>query len=268
MIALDFSGTLSLAASRYGREEHLQRKLKETGLWALGVDSTRRFWTEIVNPTWEEGSTTPKGYQWLLYEQLRRLAAAQGVRPEEARLRACAAAFVTDYFNHSVLAPEWKPLLQQVAARPDVIAVIATDHYAEATGHILSQVRALGIEAVPALRARRPGQILVANSADLGHPKASRAFWEMLKQAQKIERLSIVSIVDDFGANEQAQDAYASPEQIARRQEQTASLLAEVFSAQVRVFPFILEGQAETAESDAELIERASRFVRQALSNG
>lgn len=277
MIVLDFSGTLSLAAARFGREELLLQKLKESGLWELGVDSTWRFWTEIVNPTWEQGSTTPIGYRRLICDRLRQLSAERGAPPEEERFQACATAFVANYFNCSVLASEWQPLLRWLVARPETLAVIATDHYAEATVHILSQVQALGIEAVPALQPRRPGHLLVANSADLGYPKASRQFWEALKQAQGVERLSIIGIVDDFGFNEQAQDAYATPARVARRQEQTVSLLADVFSAQVRVFPFFLKDKAMEAAAPgcsewtagySELVDRATCFVQQLLSEG
>jgi len=275
MIVLDFSGTLSLAAARYGREEQLEQKLKESGLWELGVDSTRRFWTEIVNPGWEEGSTTARGYQRLMCDRLRQLSAGKDSPPAEDQIQACAAAFVADYFSHSALALEWQPLLRWIAARPEIMAVIATDHYAEATGHISSQLQALGIEAAPALQLRRSGQLLVANSADLGSVKASREFWEKLKQAQAIEGLSSVCIVDDFGFNEQAQDAYATPEQISRRREQTVSLLADVFSAQIWVFPFFLEDRVaavapdrgERAETYPELVERATRFAQQILSD-
>lgn len=275
MVVLDFSGTLSLASARFGREEVLLQMLKESGLWALGVDSAQCFWTEIVNPTWEAGSTTGQGYQHLISERLRQLSAEWNSPLQEAQLHAGAEAFVAAYFNHSTLSPEWQPLLQQMASHFEALAVIATDHYAEATEHIGDQLRRWGIESAPALRPRRPGQILIANSADLGYPKSRREFWEKLKRAQEIERLSVIGIVDDFGFNEQLEDAYTAPEQIAMRREQTVALMADVFLAQVRVFPFFLESDAAhiaSAEEDRQikaylaLMDQAVGFVRKILS--
>jgi len=270
MVVLDFSGTLSLSATEYGRAEHLLRKLEESGLCRFGLDSVERFWTEVVNPTWQEGSTTAKGYRQLLFEQLSRLSSSRSEKVSKAEIEACAARFVDGYFQHSTIAPQWRVVIEDIVREADALAVVASDHYAEATSHILRQLEVLGLEGVPALRALSPGQVLVANSADLGHPKASRQFWERLQRAQGIGALQVIGIVDDFGFNEQPEDAYAAAEKVRARQEQLMAVLASVFSAPVRVFPFRLEvgavGDPLRTEAYLRLIEQARRFVRQVLA--
>lgn len=73
LVMLDFSGTLSIETVRFGQPENLECALLDSGLWALGVDSLKIFWEEIVSPTWERGSTTQIGYVQLLIDAVTRL---------------------------------------------------------------------------------------------------------------------------------------------------------------------------------------------------
>ncbi|MFZ6031196.1 MAG: hypothetical protein ACOYYS_26095 [Chloroflexota bacterium] len=273
MIVLDFSGTLSLAATEYGRETMLLEKLKEAGLWELGIDSAQRFWDELANPIWEVGSTTAQGYRALMGDRLCRFSGGREGCPGEAQIRASAAAFVDDYFNHSTIDPAWQPVLRWLAVQPQGIVLIATDHYAEATGHVMGQLHALGVESIPAEWPRQAGQVLVANSADLGCWKAGQSFWQVIKRAQGIENLAIVGVVDDFGFNEPTGDGYTDPAKIARRQMQMTEALADAFSAQVRVLPFFLDtgkpaNRIERADAYQKLIDRAASFARTVMAVG
>ena len=52
LIIFDYSGTLSLESTLFGRPDYLMKQLKESGLMDLGVTSPTIFWEQIVNPTW------------------------------------------------------------------------------------------------------------------------------------------------------------------------------------------------------------------------
>ena len=82
LVIFDYSGTLSLEAPCFGRPENLGPALAESGLSGLGV-SPENFWERIVNPTWEEGSTTAIGYQRLLAARIGALGLAPGVPEAE-----------------------------------------------------------------------------------------------------------------------------------------------------------------------------------------
>lgn len=271
MLVLDFSGTLSLEAALYAREENLRRALEESGLWRMGVDSLAIFWDGIVNPTWQEGSTTGKGYTRLLFEQVRQIAASRGLEIPEADIWASAARFVEGYLHHSAIDPAWRPVLHRLLRHPGLVVVVATDHYAEATGHILSQLRALGLEGSPVLQGGTH-RVLVANSADLGAPKASEAFWTAVQRARGLRSLAQILVVDDLGFHEQAQDAYRQQEKIARRQRDMVQVLSAVFAAPTRIFPFLLKeptgapltGEEALRHEYRELIRQAGRFAASA----
>lgn len=268
MLVLDFSGTLSLAASRFGRPDNLVRELQETGLWQMGVNSIDIFWNDIVNPTWLEGSTTAKGYQQLLSEQLHRRLAGRSDSPEEEVIRHSAAQFANRYLAGSIIDPAWQPCLRFFAGRPDLLLLIASDHYAEATAHIRRQLDVLGLPHAPALEPAGNGWIYVANSADIGHPKASQPFWEIIREAQGLNSLAKIVIIDDFGLNEQAADNYAGQNRVIQRLDQTVRLLTAIFQADTLAFPFFLsdETDPEQARSEYEnLIGRAEQFATQAL---
>lgn len=262
MLALDFSGTLSLDAALFARDESLTRALHESGLWDLGVNSLSVFWDGIVNPTWQEGSTTTLGYKSLLYRQVRQLAAASGDAPPDEVVRACASRFVEAYLACSVIDPAWQGAIRRLLRHPGLLIVIATDHYAEATAHIQSQLSSLGLESAPVLQADAQ-RILVANSADLGYPKASRGFWAAVNQARSLSLTRIVTI-DDMGSHEQPLDSYASRERVARRTTDTLEAISSVFPAPISPFFFGLSEPVPGFGSKDELLRQYRRLVRQA----
>lgn len=253
LAVLDFSGTLSLGAVHFGRPRKLERALQESGLAALGL-SPKSFWSELINPAWEEGSTGSIGYRRLLCEGVRRLAAARGENPSPEAVWAAAGRFTASYLRSSTIEPEWVPFLRRLAGQK-VIAV-ATDHYAEATVHIIQQLAALGLDAAPARQAQ-PGQILVANSADLGYHKENPNFWKALRQCLEPANFYSVAIVDDFGHNEQADDSYAAAEKIPARQAATVKAITPAWQIPVNVFPFLLHCKDEFLA----LVEAAGRFL-------
>lgn len=265
LVVLDYSGTLSLGAVLFGRDESLLGALQESGLWELGVSSVQTFWQEIVNPTWEVGSTTACGYRRILCQRVRALAEARGLRPAAEDLQARAGAFVERYLAHSAIDAAWGPLLRDLAARPTVTTVVATDHYAEATAHIVAELEALGVAAAPALEGRA-APFLVANSADLGAHKADRAFWERVKSALGAGRLRRAAVVDDFGANEQPLDRYADRARVQERVRATVEMLAGVFGAPVEVFRFWLPAGEAVMGAYRDLIRQAGESIPRALA--
>lgn len=268
LVALDFSGTLSRGAVLYGRAENLKRALQEAGLWSnvargsrTGENPLAFFWNEIVNATWEEGSTTGVGYRQLLAERLRQLAGDEG---RDETLRARVSRFVDGYFRRSTIAGEWAPLLRELARRPTTVTVVATDHYAEATAHICDQLEGLGVAAAPLGSGHNGERILVANSADLGCHKSERAFWQKVKDEQGLDRPGRVVLVDDFGHNEAGGGVYGQADSVVARKERTVAILEETFAAPVAVFPFFLEdGIEEEAQRPTyeRLVQEAITFV-------
>jgi hypothetical protein len=269
LVALDFSGTLSLGACLFGRDETLLAELRAAGLDRFGVSDVGAFWEQVINPTWPEGSTTSKGYRRLLFERIRALAPEQA---DEARLREAVDRFAARYFAHSTIDPAWQGVLLGLARQLALHVVIATDHYAEATEHILQQLAAWGIAGERAFQPGGAERVLVANSADAGHPKASARFWELLRQARDLQALDTIALVDDFGANEQLRDAYADAQRVAERMERTVALLGQVFGARVAAFPFVLgPRRAEATEGELLrayrlLVEQAERFLTRELA--
>lgn len=257
-VLFDFSGTLSLGAIRFARPQNLARALRDSGLFALGVDA-RNFWSELINPAWPEGSTTAIGYRRLLVDGVRRLAAARGLSPAPEQVRAAASRFTAAYLRHSAIDPEWIPLLRRLAGREAM--VVATDHYAEATAQIIARLAGLGLEAAPAPQAQ-PGKILVANSADLGVLKENPAFWESLRRSPALPQLRAAVLVDDFGYNEQAADSYGAAEKVAARRLKTVQAIETAWRLPVAVFPFLVHRPGDFPA----LVTKASQFVLERLS--
>ncbi|MBC7234876.1 MAG: hypothetical protein H5T69_03465 [Chloroflexi bacterium] len=256
-VVLDFSGTLSLQATLFGQEQNLIRELQISGLWRLGVRDIDFFWSEIVAPTWQEGSTTRKGYKRVLAERLQEL----GLGANEDERLAAAERFVDRYLAYSTIDPAWGATLRRLQRHPAVRVIVATDHYAEATTHILGQLAALGVEAAPAGTAELGRAVLVANSADVGHHKASRLFWETLRALQNMEPAALL-LIDDFGANENPLDRYAEPARVKARQSQTVELLGSVFTARIAVLAFLLGTRPESRlPADQEELERHYRAL-------
>jgi len=283
LLIFDYSGTLSLEAPRFGQPENLLRALAETGLAALGVSTPEIFWGQIVNPTWVEGSTTQAGYKRVMAERIAALRLSPGASAEE--IAAAASRFVDLYLDHSRIETDWRPLLTRLSENPNVTTIVATDHYAEATGRIIAELRAWGIPAVRVgetqacetpvsreaapqngLPCRRP--FFVANSADLGTWKADLVFWETVKTKLRQDKAERLVVVDDFGFNEAAGDSYGGePAKIAARKERTRETLRQVFQVEAEIIPFFLERErtgyeAESARLIAETAFRVERFLK------
>ncbi len=276
LLLFDYSGTLSLEMPRFARPASLRRALAESGLAALGVATPAQFWEGIVNPTWVEGSTTQAGYGRVMAERILVLGMAQGASSGE--VAAAAARFVARYLETARIAPGWRPLLARLSERQDIGVIIATDHYAEATGMIIAALETWGIPAEPVGEAcapprgggapvRRP--VIVANSADLGSWKTDRAFWEALRARLPAERVRRLLLVDDFGANETAGDGYGGePARIAARQEQTRATLRKVFRANVEIIPFALAEDQAGEDRGERLIAETALKVERFLAEG
>ncbi len=251
MVIFDWSGTLSPEAVRFAEDENLKRELERSGLASLGIVTPENFWNEIVNPTWEEGSTTPVGYTEMI---VRRIRAAFSPAVPDDRIRASAARFVDSYLTNSPIDGRWRPVLQQLGNNPSVVTIIATDHYAEATGYLLRFLTEMDIPAVPlgdAPGARTP--FIVANSADLGVHKADPAFWETIQNSLGLKAISRVLIIDDFGFNEVTGDSYGERLRVEERKRATLALLEGVFGVPASCVPFMWERTSDPERSDTAL---------------
>ena len=158
MIVFDYSGTLSLESPLFARPDFLMARLEACGLKAFGIGSPRVFWDVVVNPTWREGSTTAAGYKNVLYNGIA-AALLPGMKDgRHAGLETAVAAFVDDYFGHSRIDSRWGPILRKVGGNRSTRAVIATDHYAEATDWIIRNLGAWGIAASAAAGSEAGGR--------------------------------------------------------------------------------------------------------------
>src|SRR5690606_21759173 len=161
LVVLDFSGTLSPGATGFAEPETLEAALRSSGLAGLGV--TRDIFWDAVAQTWEQASTTGAGYaRSMAGAMAERLGVAVGSIIGAAR------SFTAAYLAASTVATEWETGLRELVSRCRL--VVASDHYAEATAHIVSELERLGLEARPVTEPA-PGSILVATSADLGSRK-------------------------------------------------------------------------------------------------
>lgn len=280
LIIFDYSGTLSLEAPLFARPESLMRAFAESGLAGLGVTNTEIFWEQIVNPTWIEGSTTPAGYKRVMAERIAALRLAPGASAEE--IEAAASRFVESYLDHSRIDPRWRPLLARLSGHPEIGVIIATDHYAEATGKIINNLKAWNIPASFPSRGRAAGifrenitptalpyphPVFIANSADIGSWKEDIRFWKILKAQLSPDKITRLLVIDDFGFNEEAGDRYGGElAKIARRQEKTRASLLEVFQVEAEIIPFFLEGEKRYHDGAftrliAETALRIDRFI-------
>jgi len=240
LAVLDFSGTLSLGGARFAAPTRLSGELRRSGLADLGIASPEVFWDTLVNPTWHRGSTTTDGYATVLSA-----ATAEHLRDrdgdvDDAAMRAAVQRFADRYFAASTIEDAWRPWLHRLADLPHTAVVVATDHYAEATVHIVGELVRLGVDAI-ALRADPPARhraVLVANSADIGCHKQDPAFWDPVVDA--VGAVDRVAVVDDFGANEDEADAYAHDARVRHRRRATTSLLMDVFDADVTTCAFVV----------------------------
>lgn len=270
MIIFDYSGTLSLEASLFAEPNFLMQQLEECGLQNFGIDSPRIFWEQLVNPTWIEGSTTARGYKKVL--EARIIATLYPDMPMHQRtgLADAVAAFVDRYFGHSRIDARWKPVLQEINTQPCAKAVIATDHYAEATVAIIQflgdwQIKALTATAISQNPTSTP--FIVANSADLGVHKTDPRFWQILKANLRLDDMHRILIIDDFGYNEQGADDYSKRHRVEARMKETVRTLETVFSATVEVFPFMIGTDATDRDARTDtLIAQASAAIERQLT--
>lgn len=266
LVVLDFSGTLCLAAPSFAAPGTLREELRRSGLADLGV-TPGLFWSELVNPTWIAGSTTQAGYRRVLAERLEILLAQGSVQGRRDVISPAVSRFADRYFRACVIDPRWAPFLRACAGRPGLAAVIATDHYAEATEAILGSLAGFSLPAdslagTGTPPSPSPGAIRVANSADLGVAKASREFWESLRLNLQNPALKGILLVDDFGSNEPAGDAYGEPERVLRRRRETVARLEEVFRAPVSCHVFTLGPAAMEAPADPGADPVAGRIAQ------
>jgi hypothetical protein len=251
LIIFDYSGTLSLEAPLFARPDQLMKHLGQSGLTDFGIDSPATFWEEIVNPTWTEGSTTSSGYKKVLEKRLRSVSDQNRSVASRVRLPDAVSAFVDSYFSHSRIDYRWKSTLRKLYNNSSIGTIIATDHYAEATDFIVKSLKEFEIEAAPAKEVfANPHRtvFIIANSADLGVHKSDARFWEILKSGLNIDDLRSVTIIDDFGSNEQRGDRYAELKHVHARREKTVRMLETVFQAEIRVIPFMIGDEASAKD--------------------
>ena len=106
LIIFDYSGTLSLEAPAFARPERLLRELEISGLHDLGIRTPGLFWERVVNPTWEEGSTTTVGYREILRREVERLFPERVRSARQDWIRQAASRFVDHYLEHSRM--DWR----------------------------------------------------------------------------------------------------------------------------------------------------------------
>lgn len=258
LVIFDFSGTLSLSAVAFGQPERLQRHLEESGLAAIGIDTVERYWQGVVNPTWETASRSAAGFKSIAAEYI---AAREISRTPRQTIDAALSKFVAAYLQYSSIDPQWQPLLAEIQQSQDMVGLIATDHYAEATLTIQEHLAALGIKTSPASGLKGlPEQkgFIVANSADMGCLKAERHFWQTLQATCLPGHLKKVVLVDDFGLSEAAADGYAQPDRIAKRIAATQKVLGEVLQVLPQIIPFQIAGEpADAIAATVDSIRKA-----------
>ncbi len=155
LVIFDYSGTLSLEAPCFARPEKLAGALVKSGLADVGVTDAGIFWDKIVFPTWGEGSRTTIGYAQVMADRIAALCLPCRGRDTDGEasystISRAARRFVAMYLGHSRMDPLWRPLLHKLNADRKIAVVIATDHYAEATGAIIRYLRDWGIGAAKA----------------------------------------------------------------------------------------------------------------------
>jgi len=263
LVIFDYSGTLSTSSVRFAEDDNLAGELERSGLAGLGIADPETFWEEIVNPTWEEGSSTSIGYREVIFRRIKEVF-SPAVSDEEIHLSA--ARFVDSYLAHSPIDDRWHSILQRLSGEPSVVTVIATDHYAEATDYIIGFLKEMGIGTISlkdaSCAAVSPG-FVVANSADMGARKVDPAFWEMVRTVLKLGAIKSALIVDDFGINEDEGNSYADHQKVNNRKRKTINLLKRVFNVPVYAMPFILAGKDEKTRGN--LILQASLEIEQWL---
>lgn len=299
LIIFDYSGTLSLDAVEFSRPDNLLRHLQKSGLFALGIDNTALFW-EIVNSTWEEGSTTGLGYKAVLEGRIAELFPRKAVA-SRAEISQSVEKFVNAYLEYSRIDEHWRFILQKLSLEKSATIIIATDHYSEATNAIINHLEKWDIKAAPLTSdlmlpciqriARRQGgggeaycayieesggeagnvsqrmrdgiegKFIIANSADIGIYKCSRQFWQIVQNSLQ-QNFKHILLIDDFGRNEQPDDAYADSGKINERRQATEKIIYTVFETDVEsIFFAVRDKQIEA------MIAETSAIIARFLSN-
>ncbi len=268
LIIFDYSGTLSLESTLFARPDYLMKHLIESGLVDLGISSPDIFWEQIANPTWQEGSTTPIGYKKIIEDRIGAILYQNMSNVSRVKISDAASFFVDCYLSHSRIDRHWQPILIKLGRHPSTRVIIATDHYAEATGYIVKYLKEFQVQTIAAkdaFAAPDTSPVIVANSADIGFHKDKARFWAILKAALNISAIRYILLIDDFGSNEQKEDSYSTGEKVEQRKRDTIRLLKEVFSAEVEAMPFIIENDVGE-NAFGELIEQTSVIIDRYLT--
>jgi len=264
LVIFDFSGTLSLGAVLFGKDKTIRQALKNSGLKNLRIEEPAKLWDELVEPTWVEGSTTTMGYISVLTRQAKQLLGRGENSPDPKEILEAVTHFVNAYFSYSLIDPRWEPVFQLLSNRTDTDTVIATDHYAEATEHIVNELYKIDLKAAPLDLALRQEKFFVANSANLGSHKSTREFWIILKDYLGPGYYDQILLVDDFGFNEQ-EDFYGGKIKALDRRAKVTALLKDVFEIEPHVFPFFIEPSHDNSEGLSrtylEMIDKAYSFL-------
>lgn len=256
LIIFDYSGTLSLEAPVFSHSDNLIGNLRKSGLFELGVDNAKLFW-EMVNTTWEKGSTTAMGYRALMQEYIAELFPHEDDR-RRAEISRSVGDFVDAYFDYSRIDEHWRMILQKLFLDKNTDVIIATDHYAEATNAIINHLARWGIQAMP-LAAAAGSNFLVANSADLGAHKAQQQFWRKVDDVLQKDYERIL-LIDDFGLNEQPDDAYRDSIKANERRQMMLNILRAVFFADVESISFAVKDE-QAGSVIAEMSAIINRFL-------
>lgn len=261
LVVLDYSGTLSTGAVRFAQPRSLARSLQGSGLAALGVTDPPTFWTRVVDPTWQAGSTGGSSYAECVALGVRAL--NPQADPEMAR--AAAERFARAYLEASSIDDGWGPLLADLAGDRGLSGVIATDHYREATPKLLEELERLGSSGRRIGDVGPASSIAVANSADLGGLKTTGRFWRAVRSdlASHGRGFERVVVIDDFGANEMAEDDYSAKDLTQARRERVESLLASVLRTEVQSLTFALPSPSHAGPAERSKAEVAT-FVGEA----
>ncbi len=232
LVLLDFSGTLSMGAVHFGSPENISTALKKSGLESLGIQNPEEFWSRCIAPFWNRGGASSVGYTALLAEALQKECAA----PPDKALKG-AEHFRELYFGASRIDDVWKPLLEFLGASKKTTGIIVTDHYAEATEHIVKELARMGLRGISVKEALEipQGFLGIANSADLGFFKEQEGFWETLKEYLPYSWGNIF-LVEDFGAHEASGDAYGDFQRVLERRRKTGAHLRKVFQGSPQIY--------------------------------
>ncbi|MFQ3621441.1 MAG: hypothetical protein SNJ78_10930, partial [Spirochaetales bacterium] len=201
------------------------------------------------------------------------------------------------YFAASRIDPHWKPLFLDKALLNRYTYLIATDHYAECTPHLVRTFHRWGISARPILSeasgseggrskvepsraiktmksGREIGQaasqkiVWIANSADLGAFKAEERFWQQVNRYLPLLSFQKVWVIDDFGYNESKHDPYADPEKVRKRTEALQNIVSSLRGnspESINLLPFFLRS-SYTTRTVVEVFEEYRYRVQEVLT--